>query len=534
MGGVSATNDRLGNPSQAYNFDGSAGCIVVSNWGILTGNAARTISVWFKTTIPASPQYMVSWGFLGTNQSNNIGTYTDGNNSTRSLGFFATDVNTLAVTDAVQYYDGRWHLLTFTHDGSTLKLYLDGTVQKTATNVTLNTASSGLAIGRFATGPYYFAGSLDEVRIYNRALTDTEVQQMYTAEAPVPPLAEFAKIGSNRFIHTIGQFNTSVGNMAGNTLSNSSGTNNTFTGYQTGRDNSTGSFNTLMGYRTGFANTTGSQNTLVGSEAGNQLTSSSNTMFGYQAGKSTTTGQNNTFVGVKAGINNTTGSNNIIIGPFSGTLITDGSDNVLIGYNSQSENGLHNATAIGTNSRVAISNAIILGNKANVGIGTSTPTARLHVRSEQAGESGVRFEQLTSQSPVTQTADQFLTVNEKGDVIKARYQLRISSASDWSDKVFAPTYQLRPLSSVDTYIKQYQHLPGIPSAKQVAKEGIDLVKMNTSLLEKVEELTLYSIQLEKELTSTKQQRQQDLQKLQALEQKQAELEGLLNQLLNRK
>jgi hypothetical protein len=53
------------------------------------------------------------------------------------------------------------------------------------------------------------------------------------------------------------------------------------------------------------------------------------------------------------------------------------------------------------------------------------------------------------------------------------------------------------LSAVASYVRQQGHLPGVPSAEQVQQEGIDLVKMNSLLLEKVEELTLYGIQQEK-------------------------------------
>jgi hypothetical protein len=221
-------------------------------------------------------------------------------------------------------------------------------------------------------------------------------------------------------------------------------------------------------------------------------------LLGYQAGYNLTS-SSNTLVGYRAGRNVTTGSNNIIVGPMSGTAITDGSDNVLMGYNSQAEDGLHNATAIGAGSRVAVSNALILGNGANVGIGTSAPTTRLEVVSPQADQSGLRLTSLTTNSPSALTTDQFLTVNAQGDVVKARYQLRISDVSQWSDKVFSPTYQLRPLSAVANYVREQGHLPGVPSAEQVKTEGVDLVTMNSLLLEKVEELTLYGIDQQKRL-----------------------------------
>ncbi|GAB3769573.1 hypothetical protein GCM10028818_05830 [Spirosoma horti] len=245
------------------------------------------------------------------------------------------------------------------------------------------------------------------------------------------------------------------------------------------------------------------------------------------AGWKNTTGQNNTFLGANAGANNTTGSNNIIIGPNSGTTVTTGNDNVLMGYNSQAEDGLYNAIAIGADSRVAVSNALILGNQVKVGIGTSAPANRLEVVSESPNTSGLTLTNLTADSPTTRTTDQFLTITERGEVVKARYQLRINSATDWSDKVFAPGYTLQPLAEVKKYVDANQHLPGVPSAEQVVKDGVDLVKMNATLLEKVEELTLYSIHQDKTI-------QQQTEALQVIKQKQAQLEQMLQQVLKKR
>lgn len=69
--------------------------------------------------------------------------------------------------------------------------------------------------------------------------------------------------------------------------------------------------------------------------------------------------------------------------------------------------------------------------------------------------------------------------------------------SAWADFVFHPDYQLPSLKEVESYIKANQHLPEIPSAAEVEKEGLDLGEMNKKLLQKVEELTLYIIQLNK-------------------------------------
>lgn len=71
----------------------------------------------------------------------------------------------------------------------------------------------------------------------------------------------------------------------------------------------------------------------------------------------------------------------------------------------------------------------------------------------------------------------------------------------WADFVFQPGYQLPSLQEVELYIRQHQHLPDIPSEKEVQKEGVDLGEMNRKLLQKVEELTLHVIDLNKRVKS---------------------------------
>ena len=70
---------------------------------------------------------------------------------------------------------------------------------------------------------------------------------------------------------------------------------------------------------------------------------------------------------------------------------------------------------------------------------------------------------------------------------------------NWPDYVFEPNYELRSLDSLEEYINTNQHLPEVPSAAIVEKEGIDLGNMDATLLKKVEELTLYLIDQNKTL-----------------------------------
>jgi hypothetical protein len=215
----------------------------------------------------------------------------------------------------------------------------------------------------------------------------------------------------------------------------------------------------------------------------------------------------------------------------------------------------------------------VLGNGANVGIGTSSPTARLHVATGEANISGLRLENLTSASPASASGQgKFLTVDGSGNVILAnvngsgrqvangweangeylqstnlggvivgqgidktpagynlfvskgilteKVKVAVKNTADWSDYVFTKRYKLRSLTEVEQFISQHKHLPGVPSANEVVKQGLDVATMDAKLLEKVEELTLYTIQLEK--ANQKQQQEID------------ELKNLVKQLLQKR
>ncbi|WP_431165003.1 hypothetical protein [Tenacibaculum halocynthiae] len=70
----------------------------------------------------------------------------------------------------------------------------------------------------------------------------------------------------------------------------------------------------------------------------------------------------------------------------------------------------------------------------------------------------------------------------------------ILSVGSFPDYVFSKSYNLMPLNEVNSFIKKYKHLPNMKSEKEVVKEGMELKEITLKLVEKVEELTLYTIQ----------------------------------------
>lgn len=93
----------------------------------------------------------------------------------------------------------------------------------------------------------------------------------------------------------------------------------------------------------------------------------------------------------------------------------------------------------------------------------------------------------------------------KGALKAEKIKLDIASENGWADYVFKSDYQLPRLEEVEQHIQEKGHLPNIPSAEEVVKNGIELGEMKARLLAKIEELTLYTIDLNKRNQSLTQQ-----------------------------
>ncbi len=119
----------------------------------------------------------------------------------------------------------------------------------------------------------------------------------------------------------------------------------------------------------------------------------------------------------------------------------------------------------------------------NAGIGTYSPNAKLHVNGTM----------LIGGTAANIKPGYSLSVD--GKLVAEEVLVQLSTS--WPDYVFNKDYKLMPLKELEKSIKKNKHLPNIPAAAEVKKEGITLGDMNKRLMEKVEELTLYIIDLDK-------------------------------------
>lgn len=88
-------------------------------------------------------------------------------------------------------------------------------------------------------------------------------------------------------------------------------------------------------------------------------------------------------------------------------------------------------------------------------------------------------------------------------ILTSLVKIATVNGAEWSDYVLGNDYKLKPLSEVAQYIKENKHLPDVPSATDVQKNGINVAVMDATLLKKIEELTLYIIQQDKKIDELK-------------------------------
>jgi len=133
----------------------------------------------------------------------------------------------------------------------------------------------------------------------------------------------------------------------------------------------------------------------------------------------------------------------------------------------------------------------------------STDTSYFEFKSEDTGEIPLR---LTSSGKVGINTDNFVgdyNLYIAGSSVAEEMFVKLSN--DWGDFVFEKEYDLMPLDELEIYLEENKHLPEFPSAAEVEKDGLALGETERLLTIKVEELTLYILELKKEIDTLKEQ-----------------------------
>jgi trimeric autotransporter adhesin len=350
---------------------------------------------------------------------------------------------------------------------------------------------------------------------------------------------------------TTGGQNTAIGYASGSNIT--SGILNTSVGYASlyASAGSTSSGSTALGayamqyWQTGYYNIGIGYDAMHGTNSTTGGTGAGNIAIGRQAmGASNPSGNYNVALGYVSLPFVTSGANNIAVGYNAGYTSTTGSSNILIGTSA-------NASSATASNELNIGNWIY-GTGGSIGIGAASPENKLQITHGTSGNSGLRFTNLTSASTAAASSGKVLSVDANGDVVleqasipshwgisvldantiinnnsggvivgtgvttlSSGYKLYVTDGiitekvkvklkAAWPDYVFAKDYKLLSLKETEDFIKSNNHLPGVISANEVEKEGLELGESNAVLLKKIEELMLYMIEADKEIKNLQQ------------------------------
>ncbi len=288
-----------------------------------------------------------------------------------------------------------------------------------------------------------------------------------------------------------------------------------------GTDNPTTYMNTVLGISALTNNITGSGNTAVGNNAMNTLTNGDfNSVYGLNAMSRANSGSLNSSYGMNsmegAGIYNENSSfghmslrrelasasdivsYNTAIGNRSIAFLKNGQFNVALGFRALTIKSGNDNIAIGAHAGGNLSsgsNNILIGKSVNTS--TSSASNELNIGNWIYGNNGKIS--IGGRATITCSDCSEYSLFVKNGIRTEKVKVDIASQNAWADYVFKKNYSLKSLEELEKHINENGHLPNIPSAEEVAKNGINVAEMDAKLLEKIEELTLYSIEQNKQI-----------------------------------
>ncbi|KXK09361.1 MAG: hypothetical protein UZ20_WS6002000576 [candidate division WS6 bacterium OLB21] len=174
------TSQVLGQFANARRFNGTSSYIEIGNSANLNPTTEITIETWIKWNI--NPASGAQWAqIINKNVDNQYQIQHNYNNSTFEFAI-RTNVNRRYVLGTTVPQQGIWYHVVGTYNGSSMRIYVNGNLENTISLTgTIQSSTTPLRIGSRTSGDRFFNGDIDEVAIYNRALTGTEISSRYNS-----------------------------------------------------------------------------------------------------------------------------------------------------------------------------------------------------------------------------------------------------------------------------------------------------------------------------------------------------------------
>jgi hypothetical protein len=531
VNGASLTVDRFGNLNSAYNFNGNS-FIEVTNSSFYNLSNAITFSAWAKFSSTKINSFISKWGNGNVGENNSYWLGTSYNNDTHRIIGQVTLTNATNLTTKTPdgYSDNYWHHYVTTYNGSIVTVYVDGlkVAESAAVSGDISSTTASLVFG--AVSPTRrdmdLVGSLDEVMIFNKALTDQEANALYVTlggnsiPPAIPPTPSITTSGIIGHWPLDGDAQDKSGNNSHGVIVGA-----TLTSDRLGHDNSAYYFN-------------GNSYIAVPNPTYFDLTEKLTLAFWVKFGQQNNfgafiskwsggryDGKNAYFVGTSfiADPNDilaSTFSNNgqLNLSPVSGynddqwhhlaivynntklTLYIDGQQKAesqippspLNKTSSPLTFGTINPLIANQGFKGALDDIIIYNRSLSADEINNIYTGKIEVPPSQFCES-IYCDNAGNVSVGTPLSATGYKLSVQGKIMAEGVKVELQSR--WPDYVFDNAYTLKPLKEVGEYIRINNHLPEMPSASEVKNGGLDLAEMNIKLLQKIEELTLYQLEL---------------------------------------
>ena len=190
VNGATLSEDKSGNPGRAYSFDGDDKIVIPNSSNLKFGINSFSISFWIKTSANKwcyvldkdhsnAPSGFYRFRFSGGESDPNI------HFQIGDAAHCCTSTEAINTTDII---DGKWHHIVGVRDTTSgvLQIYLDGSLESTEIDNIINSTDNNYSLvfgGPSASNNSYFEGKLDEIRVYNHALSEEQIIELFSYQS---------------------------------------------------------------------------------------------------------------------------------------------------------------------------------------------------------------------------------------------------------------------------------------------------------------------------------------------------------------